>query len=243
MPITEMAQHRKKNMDQWIGDGLKDMSGATAVDFGSLVISLLLSFGLSLILAKLYTKTHQGYSYSKSFVHTIVFVAITIDLIMIIIGSNIARAFALVGAMSIVRFRNPIKDSRDLIFVFMSMAVGMATGTQFFAFAIFFTAFASVVMLSFKYFNFGEAEVQATVIRIKSPETQVEKLQDICKKMSRNTSLISIDSSGDASGYHDIVMELELLRKHEVGDLISKLLAASDDITVNVLVGESSVSV
>ena len=57
-------------------------------------------------------------------------------LIMIIICSNIAHAFALVSAMSIVRFRNPIKETTDLIYIFSAIAIGMAVGTGFLYLAI-----------------------------------------------------------------------------------------------------------
>ena len=49
---------------------------------------------------------------------------------MLIIGSNIARAFALVGALSIIRFRNAMKETRDVGFIFLIMAIGMAVGTE-----------------------------------------------------------------------------------------------------------------
>ncbi len=170
-------------MDEWIKQTLGSATATAPVEVTSLVISLLLAFCLVFILAKLYIYTHQGYSYSKSFVHTIVFVGITIDLIMIIIGSNIARAFALVGAMSIVRFRNPVKDSRDLIFLFMAMAVGMATGTQFYFFAIFFTGFASLIMLLFHYFDFGEAAREAMVLKVKIPEDLMPEVESVCGRL------------------------------------------------------------
>ena len=96
--------------------------------FIDLISALVVSLVLTLILAKLYLYTHSGVSYSRSFTIALVLVVITISLIMIIIGSNIARAFALVGAMSIVRFRTPVKDSRDLVFLFMAIAIGMASG-------------------------------------------------------------------------------------------------------------------
>jgi len=47
-------------------------------------------------------------------------------LIMLIIGSNIARAFSLVGALSVIRFRNAVKETRDIGFMFLAMAIGMA---------------------------------------------------------------------------------------------------------------------
>ena len=64
-----------------------------------LIVALVSSTTLNLGIAKLYTVTHGGYSYSKTFLQTIVLVGVTVALIMIIIGSDIARAFALVGAM------------------------------------------------------------------------------------------------------------------------------------------------
>ena len=69
-------------------------------------VSLFLSLILNLILAKFYKYFNDSYSNPTSVIETIVLVGIIITLIMVIIGSNIARAFALVGAMSIVRFRN-----------------------------------------------------------------------------------------------------------------------------------------
>ena len=54
---------------------------------------------------------------------------------MVIIGSEIARAFALVGAMSIIRFRNPVKDPRDVAFLFVTIAIGMACGVGFYMYA------------------------------------------------------------------------------------------------------------
>ena len=63
-----------------------------------------------------------------------------VSLIMLIIGSNVARAFALVGALSIIRFRNAMKETRDVGFIFLVMAMGMAVGTRFYLLAIFATA-------------------------------------------------------------------------------------------------------
>jgi uncharacterized membrane protein YhiD involved in acid resistance len=230
-------------MDEWIKQNIGGAEATAPVDIASLVISLLLAFCLVFILAKLYIHTHHGYSYSKSFVHTIVFVGITIDLIMIIIGSNIARAFALVGAMSIVRFRNPVKDSRDLIFLFMAMAVGMATGTQFYFFAIFFTGFASLIMLLFHYFDFGETASEAMVLKVKIPEDLMAEVESVCGRICKSVSVIAIDRSGDSKGTQDVIFEVELAKGQTRETLLNSLMKISDGMSVNVLVGESSVSV
>ena len=132
-------------MDSLITEALSDFNTVATITLLDLVVSILCCFILSTVLARVYIMTHTGHSYSHSFTIALILVSVTIALIMIIIGSNIARAFALVGAMSIVRFRNPVKDSRDLVFIFMSIAIGMASGTQFYTFAILFTLFVSAI--------------------------------------------------------------------------------------------------
>ena len=128
-----------------------DGQAPTVIDFGTvgdftgvftiwdIVIVLCLSFSLSLIIGKVYQVTHKGISYSQGNVQTYVLMAVVVAVIMLVIGSNIARAFSLVGALSIVRFRNAVKESRDVGFVFWAMAVGMACGTRFYLMAVFAT--------------------------------------------------------------------------------------------------------
>ena len=75
---------------------------------------------------------------------------------MLIIGSNIARAFSLVGALSIVRFRTAIKSPQDIGFIFLSIAIGMACGTRFYAVSIVGTSLITMVIFLMHYFNFAE---------------------------------------------------------------------------------------
>jgi hypothetical protein len=230
-------------VDQWIDKSMGSMVVTPTVDVATLIISLILSFVLCFILALVYIRTHHGYSFSSSFVHTIVFVGITINLIMIIIGSNIARAFALVGAMSIVRFRNPIKDSRDLIFLFMAMSIGMATGTQFYVFAIIFDIFAASLLLCFHFFNFGQAHVATYILRVRMPQDLMPEVESVCGKYCSNASVISIDKTGEDPELQDVVFEVEFPRKEKYDTLLGGLTKLSPHISVNVLVGESSVNV
>ena len=73
---------------------------------------------------------------------------------MIIIGSNIARAFALIGAMSIVRFRNPVKETRDLVYIFATIAISMSAGTGFYSTTIIFAILFTIVSIIFKKYFF-----------------------------------------------------------------------------------------
>ena len=100
-----------------------------SISWQEVVTNLLLAFALGLICSWVYRWTHRGFSYSVSFVHTLVLLSSITAFVMMVIGNSIARAFSLVGALSIIRFRTPVKDTRDTAFVFFSLGIGFAAGT------------------------------------------------------------------------------------------------------------------
>ena len=108
-----------------------------------ILINLSLSFVLGIIISLVYKKTHKGLSYSQSFMITNVFVTVIVCMVIMIIGNNLARAFALVGALSIIRFRTVVKDTKDTAYIFWSLASGMAAGTS-----SYFLAFAGTLVVS-----------------------------------------------------------------------------------------------
>ena len=84
-----------------------------------ILINLIIAFILGVIVSLVYKKTHKGLSYSQSFMVTNIFVAVIVSMVIMIIGNNLARAFALVGALSIVRFRTAIKEPEELAYLFL----------------------------------------------------------------------------------------------------------------------------
>ena len=70
-----------------------------------IILNLILSFFLGLLISFVYKSTHKGMSYSQSFMITNIFICLIVCMVIMIIGNNLARAFALVGALSIIRFR------------------------------------------------------------------------------------------------------------------------------------------
>jgi hypothetical protein len=218
-----------------------DIVAVSAVTSYELVIALASSTILTVLLAKLYMVTHGGYSYSKSFLQTIVLVGVTVALIMIIIGSDIARAFALVGAMSIVRFRTPVKDARDLVFVFAAIAIGMACGTQFHVFAAIFTAFVAGLVLVFYYWGFGDLPNKGYVVKMRINGSDKDRVAELCGQLCKRFSVVSITrSNGD--DVEDVIYEVELKRGVAYKDLLERLTKAIQPESVNVLVGEGNVN-
>ena len=197
---------------------------------------------LTLILAKMYMITHSGYSYSRSFVQSIVFSGVTIALIMIIVGSDVARAFSLVGAMSIIRFRNPIKDSRDIIFIFIAMAIGMACGTYFYLVATIFTFLIIALIALFHYGRFGEQQYNSYVLKIRQSAKDRKEVVPILEKYANRCSIISVNQF-PLNQDEEVIYEIDLRYKQRYNDLLSELSRSGYVSYINLLVGESNVSV
>ena len=97
------------------------------ITLGVDALRLLLAFILSVFIVNIYRWTHAEIP-QKSFTDTLIILCMLISVVMVIIGDSIARAFSLVGALSIIRFRTAIQDPRDIGFVFYALAVGMGIG-------------------------------------------------------------------------------------------------------------------
>ena len=95
-----------------------------------------LSFVLGAMIAWTYIKTFRGLSYSRNFIHCLVYGPIVTALAMQAIGDNIARGIGIMGAISLLRFRTNIKDPRDMFFVFAALSVGLACGVHSYSIAV-----------------------------------------------------------------------------------------------------------
>jgi uncharacterized membrane protein YhiD involved in acid resistance len=135
------------------------------------VLVLVLSFALSAFIGWIYQLTHRGTSYTQSFVFTLVMNGMIVALVMLIVGSNIARAFSLVGALSIIRFRNAVKETRDVGFIFFTMAVGMAIGTRFFLLGAIAAVVISLVIILMTRLNWFAREMATQILRVQVPNS------------------------------------------------------------------------
>ncbi len=121
----------------------------------NLLLSLFLAFVLGQVLAWVYYFTHSGLSYSKTFVQSLILITVIVTMVMSTIGTSFVAAVGLMGALSIIRFRNMIKDTRDIAFIFSALAVGMASGYQHYAIAITGTIVLSLITLYLHMTGFG----------------------------------------------------------------------------------------
>lgn len=147
-------------------DKLMQPSEAGLFGPADLLLAMSVSTLLCFALANVYRHTHRGTSYSQSFMVTLFIMSVATAVVMMIIGSNIARAFSLVGALSIIRFRTAVKDSRDTGYLFAAMIQGMGCGTGFYLASIMLTAFISGLMLLLYTLDYGIKQKLESIIRV-----------------------------------------------------------------------------
>ena len=183
----------------------------TNYDLYSIVVNMLASILVGMIVAVVYRQTHKGLSYSQSFTLTIIFVAVIVAMVMMVIGNSLTRAFALVGALSIIRFRTVVKDTKDTAFVFWALASGMATGTGNFELAAVGTVVITILAIALHSSNFGALYKSEFILRFRHATSADNSayLEQI-NLMSKRSSMLHIEHSGDGESLkltYDIVLK------------------------------------
>jgi len=214
----------------------QDLSGTFTIT--DVIIGLLLSFLLTALIAYVYKITHKGTSYTQSYVHTLILMGIVTAFIMMIVGSNIARAFSLVGALSIIRFRNAIKETRDVGFVFFAMSIGMATGTKFYLLALIATVFISLVILILSKFDLYKQKGASQILKVEVPDdSKFDTLFDqLFVKYTKVSDLISVDSvrSGTMT---ELIYSIVPNRKMNTKDFMTEVRKLNGNNKVTLITG------
>lgn len=208
----------------------------------SIVINLIIALAAGLIIGFIYKKTHKGLSYSQSFVVTLVLMCITVSAVMMVIGSNLARAFALVGALTIVRFRTVVKDTKDTAFIFFALTEGIASGTGNYILTVYSTFFIGMVAMILSKTNFGSMHRSEFILRFRfnRKSGDEEGYVNFITERSKQSTIIHIEPSEDGiylTLTYDLILKTGLTSQEIVTGLNSipgidniNLITASNDI-------------
>ena len=125
---------------------LENMSSVSIFDT---VLALFLAFGIGLFIFFIYKKTFSGVMYSSGFGVTLIALTMITTLVILAVTSNVVLSLGMVGALSIVRFRTPIKEPLDIAFLFWSIAVGIVLAAGMIPLAVIGSAVIGVVLFIF----------------------------------------------------------------------------------------------
>jgi len=212
-------------------------------DVQSIALNLVLSFLLCLIIAMVYKKTHRGLSYSQGFVMNLVLMGIIISSVMMVIGNNIARAFGAFGAFSLIRFRTAIKDPRDITFVFLTLALGMAVGTRNYLIALEMTVFATIVIFALTKINFGSIKrydyVLTFVLAVKD-SSRTDVYREVFNEFLRVSDLLNINTLKGGK-LLELSFNIRFFDEEKKGEFIKKMSTTEGVSEVNLIAAKNDI--
>jgi hypothetical protein len=223
-------------------DVLSRALSSQTVEVRAALLALIVAFVNSHILALVYVWSHRGLSYSQSFVQTLVMAAVGSAMMMLVIGNNLVWGIGMVGALALVRFRTNLRDPRDMVFVFVSLVIGLAAGTMAFSVAIAGTAVFSLIALYLGRVSFGFRDYFDALLRFTvagdGAERALETLRAHCSRMA----LTVVQQVPDTAATEH-VYQVRFRRSGSQHELVEDLQAISGLSNLSLMLEETRVEV
>lgn len=201
----------------------------------TLALDLVLAYVLGQFVAWLYIWTHRGLSYSRNMTHSIILLSMIVAAVMLVVGDSIARAFGLVGALAIIRFRTVVRDARDTTFIFLALTTGISVGAHHYAVAVLASIAIGLVAAQLHFTGFGQRHTDTGVLRLRSTGP-LDAIEETVKAWCRTYQLLSLkEASGGESEYS---FEIRLYHPDEREDLVAAVRRVAGTSTVSVALEE-----
>jgi uncharacterized membrane protein YhiD involved in acid resistance len=185
-------------------------------------LNLLVGFAASFIISLVYRFTYRGPGYSNGFVISIITLSMIVTLVIMIIGNNLARAFGLVGALSIIRFRTAVKDTIDIVYLFFALAIGMAAGVGYYKLVISGTVMISVVLMIFSKTNIDIFRGEQFLLQMRYADDDVSAVKNLLNEFCSRFELINVKSSAEVA-HKEFSYYVNLKRKKDYLDFVKEL--------------------
>ena len=168
-----------------------------------------------------------------------VIIAIVYMYIILLVGSNVARAFSMAGAFALVRFRSAPGSAKDISIVFFTMAAGLACGLGYVTFAAAFTAVMLLLLILISAFGFADRNEGRKQLKIVIPESLNYNLFD---KYTSENRLNKVKTTNMGTMY-ELTYEIRLKNDDAEKDFIDELRVRNGNLNISVgIMPENSVS-
>ena len=208
----------------------------------SLIYAVLLAFVLSTLIAFTYEKTYRALSYSRNYVQTLILISIVSSTIMQAVGDSLARGFGIMAAMAVIRFRTNFKDSRDIVFIFASLSVGVSCGINAYNIATVGTIGFMIAAYILYYSPFGESSYYDGMLRfnLENEADNKQKLENVMQKYTKSFALITLRDMGQGNRL-DYAYQIKLKKKMKKEDFVTDLNQINSVKGVNFMMQEATV--
>ncbi|HEX2612343.1 MAG TPA: DUF4956 domain-containing protein [Fibrobacteria bacterium] len=210
----------------------------------SAVYAMTLAFLLGCAIAVTYEKTFNGLSYSRNFVQAMILGAIVAAMVMQAIGDNLARGLGILGALAIIRFRTPLRDPRDIIFIFAAMGIGLACGVYAYAIAAVGTGLFCLAAVFLHLTPFGQRRYFDGLLRFNMPTGATGRiaLEGILREYCRNFALITLRETSQG-GRLDLAYHVKLRNGRSKEEFVERVRGVEELRDVNLMLQETTVEV
>lgn len=182
------------------------------------IIALLLSLVIGIVVSQVYRYTHSGIHYEPAMLSTLVLLAPVVTTVMLFIQGDLALTLGLVGALAIIRFRTPIKGTRDMVYLFWTIAIGIGMGTFNWMLAIIASSIISFILILFyllKYESMPKSEYILVVSGIEVRSAEI--VREYVRKFDENAKIRSSKYIGDS---WELVFEIQIKKTNTLNDNI-----------------------
>lgn len=205
-----------------------------SITSGQIILNLIVALISGFLISLFYRWTYSGAGYSNRFVHSLILITMITSIIILVIGNNLARAFGLVGAMSIIRFRTAVKDTHDIVFIFFALSTGLAAGVGLHNITIIGVLFIGSVQYAMYLLDYGNSKKKQFLLQFYYKPTNDDNppYLDMMEKFCKQYKLINVRSLG-----RDDLLEISyyIIFKDKIRSnmLIKKLGELSDVYNIN----------
>jgi len=209
------------------------------MDYRLVSLSLLLAFLCGHVVAWLYAWTHNGLSYSRSFVRSIVVLPVIVALVLMVLSNSLVTAFGLMAVLAIVRFRNVLRDTLDTTYLLASIVLGMACGTQRYTTAVIGCALMAAIFVYLRITDFGTRHSYDVVLNVNwtRPTAELVDLSAVLNRHARKVNRASQHASG--GGGTDLSYRVLLRDPERLEEMVRELRGLSGAARVFTIAAEN----
>lgn len=168
----------------------------------AVILGLLLAFICGQALSWTYMYTHSGFSYSRTYVSSLVVMPILVAMVMMVLSNNLITAFGLMALFAIVRFRNILRDTLDTCYILAGITLGMACGTGRYATAAMGLALICGVLIYLAVTSFGQRHRYDFILNLRwnRPVEELPRLADLLRRHAVQSICASQHVHPEANG-------------------------------------------
>ena len=213
-------------------DFMTTFAATEMLSIPQIICGLVLSFVLCMVYATVYRLTFQGLSYSRSFIHTLVLGGMITSMVIMAIGNNLARGLGILGTLALIRFRTPIRDPRDMMFLFACLGTGIGCGAGVYGVALAGTVILSLTMLMLHWSPFASRREYEGLLRFMLPVDAPSEVEvtELLKRCCSAFQLIAMRESvqGDMIEHSYQVRLLDPSYQKDLLDGMNKIVEVSE---------------